>query len=68
VHLVAEIKSSISVGDVAIFARKASFYRQKTGHEPTRLLTIGPFVESRAKELAAQCNVEICAGVSPPKV
>lgn len=68
VHVLAEIKSSISQGDVVIFNRKIDFYCQATGQEPTARLMIGPFVDERAIETAKHFGIEISAGVTPPKI
>lgn len=68
VHLIAEIKSSISRGDVVIFKRKIDFYSKATGQKPTAQLMIGPFVEDRAIETAKHFGIEISVGVTPPTI
>jgi hypothetical protein len=57
--IVAEIKSSISKGDVATFIRKLEFYTKKEGRPVTRKLLISPMVDSSAKELAESAGIEV---------
>jgi hypothetical protein len=57
--IVAEIKSSISKGDVATFIRKLEFYTKKEGRPVTRKLLISPMIDSSAKELAESAGIEV---------
>ena len=54
-----EIKSSISIADVAIFARKAEFYESSEGIRASRLIMISPFIEEKAREIAAKFGIEL---------
>jgi hypothetical protein len=66
VHVLVEIKSSVSAGDVATFARKAALYGEVTGQHPVRTLIISPYVDARAVELAQGFGIELCVGTAPP--
>ncbi len=68
VHVLVEIKSSVSAGDVVMFARKAELYAEKTGQTPRRRLIISPFVDARAIETARRFGIEVHAGSTPPPV
>lgn len=57
--LVAEIKSSVSKGDMYILKKKVEFYQKKEGKKPDRVLVISPMVEDRAKELAQEYGFEV---------
>jgi len=54
-----EIKSSISIADVAIFARKAEFYESSEGIRASRLIMISPFIEEKAREIAPKFGIEL---------
>ncbi|MGB9823145.1 PD-(D/E)XK nuclease family protein [Thermodesulfovibrio sp.] len=57
--IVAEIKSSISKGDVATFLRKVRFYEQKEGVKLSRKLLISPMIDNAAKEFALSSGIEV---------
>ena len=57
--IVAEIKSSISKGDVATFIRKIEFYMKKEGRSVKRKLLISPMIDSSAKEFAESYGIEV---------
>ena len=57
--IIAEIKSSISKGDVATFIRKVQFYTKKEGRVVTRKLLISPMIDNSAKELAESAGIEV---------
>jgi len=57
-HLLLEIKSSVSRGDVAVFLRKASLYQKLEGVKP-QLAIITPFITPKAKELARERGIKI---------
>jgi hypothetical protein len=67
-HVLLEIKSAVSLFDVLGFARKAELYSEVTGVQADRRLIISPYVERRARELAARLGIEICEGVTPPEI
>ncbi|MBO9361051.1 MAG: DUF3782 domain-containing protein, partial [Thermoflexus sp.] len=54
-----EIRSSVSRGDVAAFQRKAEFYTRRTGLPVARRILISPMVDSRARDLAQQMEMEV---------
>jgi hypothetical protein len=66
IHLLIEIKSSVSAADVILFARKADFYGEATGRAIQRRLIISPFVEPRAVEAARRLGIEVHAAATPP--
>ena len=57
-HVLVEVKSSISRGDVYEFWRVAELYRRVTGATP-RLVIISPYVDSKARELAESLGIEV---------
>lgn len=57
--IVAEIKSSISKGDVATFIRKVEFFVKKEGRPVRRRLLISPMVDSSLKEFAESSGIEV---------
>ncbi|MDI1471688.1 DUF3782 domain-containing protein [Thermodesulfovibrio sp. 1176] len=56
--IVAEIKSSISKGDVATFLRKIDFYEQKEGISVKRKIMISPMFDYGAREFALSSGIE----------
>jgi hypothetical protein len=50
-HILVEIKSSVSMGDVAAFIRKSKLYEELAKVKPS-LVVISPFVEEEARERA----------------
>jgi hypothetical protein len=68
VHVLVEIKSSVSAADVVSFARKADLYAEVTGQRPQRRLIISPFVEPRARDTAQRLGIELHAASAPPPV
>jgi hypothetical protein len=67
-HVLVEIKSAVSAHDVFGFARKADLYGEVTGRRPQRRLIVSPYVEPRAREVAARLDIEVCEGVTPPEL
>jgi len=57
--IVAEIKSSISKSDVAIFIKKLEFFIKKEGRPVSRKILISPMIDSSAKEFAESSGIEI---------
>jgi hypothetical protein len=57
-HLLMEIKSSLSKGDVVIFKRIGELYQRLEGKEP-ELFILGIFVREEAKEFAPKIGVKI---------
>jgi len=57
-HIIIEVKSRVSKGDVAEISRIGRLYEEKEGAKP-RLLIIGGFVDRGAAELAKDLGVEI---------
>mgnify|MGYP001058947034 CR=1 FL=1 len=68
IHVLLEIKSSVSAADVAVFARKAAVYEASTGVRATRKLMVTPYADVKARETAARLGIEIVVGVTPPEV
>jgi len=48
--LIIEIKSSVSSGDVLLFAKKAEFYQEKHNQKAAALVIISPMISAKAKE------------------
>ncbi len=57
-HVLVEVKSSISRGDIYEFWRIAELYRKVTGAAP-RLVVVSPYVDSKARELAESLGIEV---------
>lgn len=57
--IVAEIKSSISKGDVAIFLRKIDFYEKKEKASVKRKIMISPMFDYGAREFALSSCIEV---------
>jgi hypothetical protein len=57
--LIAEIKSSMSRGEMYLFERKARFYEKKYQRMAHRLIVISPMVDKKAQEIAAQLGITI---------
>jgi len=57
-HILIEMKSRVSKGDIAELSRIGKLYEMKEGVKP-RLLIIGGFVDKGARKLAAEAKVEI---------
>ena len=62
-HLLIEIKSSVSRGDVEHFHRKIAFYEQEEGVKVKRALVISPMFGPRARELAQARGMETYTSV-----
>jgi hypothetical protein len=58
VLILAEIKSSMSKGDVDLFHRKARFYEHRHDRKADRLLVIAPWIDPGARKLARALGVE----------
>ena len=58
VHIIVEIKSSVSAGDVAKLWRIGNLYQRVTGIKP-RLVIVSPFIDQRALEVAEKLKIEI---------
>ncbi len=56
---VAEIKSSISKGDVVTFLRKIQVYEKKEGRPVKRKIIISPMVENAALEFAKESGLKV---------
>ena len=57
--IVAEIKSSISKGDVATFLRKIDFYEKKEKASVKRKIMISPMFDYGAREFALSFGIEV---------
>jgi hypothetical protein len=57
-QILMEIKSSISRGDVAAFARVSQLYEDKEQVKP-RLVMVSPFIDARARALGEQIGMEL---------
>ncbi|WP_225876090.1 PD-(D/E)XK nuclease family protein [Infirmifilum lucidum] len=60
-HILVEVKSSVSRGDVYEFWRVAQFYERKTGIKP-RLVIVSPSVDSRAQQAAERLGIKVLSG------
>ncbi len=56
---VAEIKSSISKGDVITYLRKIQVYEKKEGRPVRRKIIISPMVDNAALEFAKESNIKV---------
>ena len=63
-----EIKSAVSEQDVMGFARKVDLYAELTAQRLPRRLIIAPYVDERARARAARLGIEVCEGVTPPRL
>jgi len=61
-HILVEVKASVSIGDVSTLWRKGKLYERVTGVKP-RLVIITPFIDRNAQEAAAKQGVEVYARV-----
>ena len=57
-HILVEIKSSVSMGDVAAFIRKSKLYEELANVKPS-LVVISPFVEEEARERAFMEKIKV---------
>ncbi|BAP55452.1 hypothetical protein THII_1155 [Thioploca ingrica] len=57
--LIAEIKSSMSRGEMYLFERKARFYERRHQRTAHRLIVISPMVDKRAQEVAAKLGITV---------
>ncbi|BAP57940.1 hypothetical protein THII_3643 [Thioploca ingrica] len=57
--LIAEIKSSMSRGDMYLFERKARFYERRHQRTAHRLIVISPMVDKKAQEVAAKLEITV---------
>ena len=57
-HILMEIKSSVSTGDVSAFARVSQVYEDKEKVKP-RLVMVSPFIDARAQFLGEQLGMEL---------
>lgn len=57
--LIAEIKSSMSRGEMYLFERKARFYEKKHQRTANSLIVISPMVDKRAREVAAKLGIKV---------
>ncbi|GAB6947914.1 DUF3782 domain-containing protein [Vulcanisaeta sp. JCM 16161] len=62
-HILVEVKSSISRGDVAEFWRVGRLYERVNGVKP-RLVIISPYVDDKAAELARELGVDVYTDVT----
>jgi hypothetical protein len=57
--LIAEIKSSMSRGDMYLFERKARFYERRHQRTAHRLIVISPMVDKKAQEVATKLGITV---------
>ena len=57
-HILIEIKSSVSKGDVSTFLRKSTLYKKVERVEP-ELIIVSPYVDEDAKRLAEEAGIKI---------
>ena len=56
-HVLVEVKSSVSKGDVAELQRIAQLYEKETGIKP-KLAIVSPYIDEKARELAREVGIE----------
>ncbi|MDJ0270713.1 MAG: DUF3782 domain-containing protein [Aigarchaeota archaeon] len=56
-HVLVEVKSSISKGDVAELQRIAQLYEKETGIKP-KLAIVSPYIDEKARELAMDMGID----------
>ncbi|MFN3472138.1 MAG: DUF3782 domain-containing protein, partial [Aquificaceae bacterium] len=61
--IVAEIKSSVSVGDVLLFEKKVKFFEKKEGKKPYKKVIISPMVEPKALEFCKDLGIVVYTDV-----
>ena len=57
-HVLIEVKSSVSRGDVGTFIKTASLYKRVFNVEP-ELMIVSPFVDDRALKLAKEAGIKV---------
>lgn len=62
-HLLVEVKSSISKGDVAELFRKAQLYEKEVGVKPM-LAIVSPYVADAARKLAEELAIDVYTALS----
>ncbi len=62
--LVAEIKASLDRANTYLFQRKVEFYTRHTGRQVDRKVVIAPYVDERAREVAARLGIEVCTDIA----
>ncbi|MEM1653230.1 MAG: DUF3782 domain-containing protein [Ignisphaera sp.] len=62
VHILVEVKSSVSKGDVAVFWRIGKLY-EKVARVKPKLVIVSPYVDEKAVELATNLGIEIYTDV-----
>ena len=61
-HILVEVKSSVSRGDVSEFSRVGKLYETVTGIKP-RLVMVTPFIDDRGLEAARALGIEVYTDV-----
>ena len=61
-HILVEVKSSVSRGDVSEFSRVGRLYEMVTGIKP-RLVMVTPFIDDRGLEAARTLGIEVYTDV-----
>ncbi len=67
IHVLIEIKSSVSKGDILVLLRKAEVYREKVKPEKIQLMIISPYIDERAIEFAKSKNIRISKILNQPE-
>lgn len=58
--IICEIKSSLSVGDIFVFSKKAEFYQNRHKKKADKLIMISPMVDKKkARDLAKEIGIKI---------
>ena len=60
-HMLIEVKSSVSRGDVLELVRIGELYEKVTGVKP-RLMIVSPFVDEKARQLASEFGIAVSEG------
>ena len=64
-HILVEIKSSVSMGDVAELLRIGQLYEEENGIKP-KLVIVSPYVDDRARKLAKEIGIEVYTPAEGP--
>jgi len=60
-HILIEVKSSVSRGDVYELWRVAQLYERRTGVKP-KLVIVSPFADSKAQQVAQKLGIRVISG------
>ena len=61
-HVLVEVKSSVSAADAVELRRVGELYERVTGVKP-KLALVSPYVEKRAREIAKKLGMEVYTSI-----